>query len=74
MNPRRLPLMKDRKARVIFDELCCDHEITMELVEELIEVQRENLGRERQMGITQDFHATIGEFIDRRKEEQHVLD
>nr|VFK24950.1 MAG: hypothetical protein BECKMB1821G_GA0114241_101056 [Candidatus Kentron sp. MB]VFK30088.1 MAG: hypothetical protein BECKMB1821I_GA0114274_101347 [Candidatus Kentron sp. MB]VFK75051.1 MAG: hypothetical protein BECKMB1821H_GA0114242_101447 [Candidatus Kentron sp. MB] len=69
MKNRKLPLTEDHKARGILTELCNKHGITLYLVEELIEIQRSNLGRERQTGISADFSAAIAEFIEKRGEE-----
>nr|VFK65171.1 MAG: hypothetical protein BECKUNK1418G_GA0071005_105810 [Candidatus Kentron sp. UNK]VFK71320.1 MAG: hypothetical protein BECKUNK1418H_GA0071006_106010 [Candidatus Kentron sp. UNK] len=69
MRKRRLPLTEDPKAREILATSCSQHGITISLIEELIEIQRSNLGRERQTGISADFSAVIAEFIEQRGEE-----
>lgn len=69
---RELPLLKDRDAKKIFENLCQEHGVTVELIEGLIDIQRDNLGRGRQIGITQEFSALLSEFIDERKEADGV--
>lgn len=61
---QNLPLLTDLNARQILCELCREHEISVELLESLIEVQRQNLGRARQRGITQEFSAIFSAFVD----------
>ncbi|WFS63396.1 hypothetical protein LF599_04325 [Pseudodesulfovibrio thermohalotolerans] len=69
---RELPLLKDKKAKRIFEELCQQHGVTVELIEGLIDIQRDNLGRGRQIGITQEFSALFSEFIDEMKGAENV--
>lgn len=64
MSRRTLPILSDARSRQILKTLCRDHGLTLDLLAQLIEIQRENLGRGRQIGITQDFSATIAEFLD----------
>jgi hypothetical protein len=64
MAKRSLPLLSDPKAKDILKRLCKDHGITIALLSQLIEIQRENLGRARQVGITADFSAAIADFLD----------
>lgn len=69
MRRRDLPLLGDKKAKKILDDLCQEHGVAVSLIERLIDIQRDNLGRGRQLGITQEFSAAISEFIEERKEE-----
>lgn len=63
--PRRtLPLLADSKAKDILKRLCKEHGITMALLSQLIEIQRDNLGRARQIGIASDFSAAIADFLE----------
>lgn len=64
MSRRSLPLLTDKKARDVLKNLCKEHNITLELLHNLIEIQRDNLGRGRQFGITQEFSAVISDFIE----------
>ncbi|WP_248320820.1 DNA modification system-associated small protein [Caballeronia sp. Sq4a] len=64
MAKRSLPILSDGAAKKILRDLCKQHNVSLELVTQMIEIQRENLGRGRQIGITQDFSAAIAEFLD----------
>ena len=59
-----LPLLADAQAKNILAELCLQRGISVELVESLIEIQRDNLGKGRQRGISQEFSAAIAAFLD----------
>ncbi|QTO40863.1 DNA modification system-associated small protein [Desulfovibrio desulfuricans] len=59
-----LPLLADAQAKNILTELCLQRGISVELVERLIEIQRDNLGKGRQRGISQEFSAAIAAFLD----------
>lgn len=64
MARRTLPLLADPKSKAILKQLCLEHGVTMALLGQLIDIQRENLGRARQVGITADFSAAIAEFLE----------
>lgn len=64
MGNRSLPFLSDTAARKILKELCIQHKVSIDLLTQMIEIQRENLGRARQIGITQEFSAAIAEFLD----------
>ena len=64
MAKRSLPMLTDPKAKKILKSLCEEHNVSLELFTQMVEIQRENLGRARQIGITQDFSAVIAEFLD----------
>ncbi len=68
MKRRNLPLLGDKKAKKILKQLCQEHGVAVSLIEQLIDIQRDNLGRGRQLGITQEFSAAISEFLEERKE------
>lgn len=63
MSTSDLPILNGR-PRHILEELCREHGITLELLEQLLEIQRTNLGRGRQLGIGQEFSAALSEFLD----------
>jgi len=69
-NRRSLPLLEDSKAKAILQKLCLEHGISLELLRNLIEIQRDNLGRSQQFGISQEFSAVISDFIEQREESQ----
>jgi hypothetical protein len=64
MAKRVLPVMADDQAKRIIKDLCKHHSISLELLNQMVEIQRENLGRGRQIGISQDFSAAIADFLD----------
>jgi hypothetical protein len=53
----------------VVKNVCADHLIDLRLLEDLIGIQRDNLGRGRQMGITQEFSAAISDFLERQGED-----
>ena len=63
-----LPLLNDPKARSILEELCNEHGITVELLEKLLSLQRNHLGKARQRGIAGDFSAILQDFLEERME------
>ncbi len=64
MGRRSLPILNDQQSRQVLRELCKKHNLALSLVTELIEIQRSNLGRGRQIGISQEFNAALAEFLD----------
>jgi hypothetical protein len=64
MAKRILPMFGDPKSKKILKGLCEKHNLSIEFLNQMIEIQRDNLGRQRQIGITQEFSAAIAEFID----------
>lgn len=70
MTRRALPLLADRKAKNILQGLCQEHNISLDLLRNLIEIQRDNLGRSHQFGISQEFSAAISDFIENQAEVQ----
>jgi hypothetical protein len=60
----RLPILENPEAKKILKELCKTHKLSMDLLVAMIGIQRENLGRGRQVGITQDFSAAIADFLE----------
>ena len=64
MARRTLPILADPRAKDILKRLCKEHGINMTLLGQLIEIQRDNLGRARQVGIASDFSAAIADFLE----------
>jgi hypothetical protein len=63
--PRRmLPILSNTDAKKILKDLCKDHGVSMTLLVQMIDIQRDNLGRGRQNGITHDFSAAIADFLE----------
>jgi len=69
MTKRTLPMLSDVKARKILKSLCAEHNVSLELFTQMVEIQRDNLGRGRQIGISQDFSAVIAEFLESSRSE-----
>lgn len=66
MAKRKLPIIDDAESRKILRDLCKTHNLSLDLVVEMVEIQRDNLGRGRQLGITQEFSAAIAEFLEKQ--------
>jgi hypothetical protein len=64
MAKRTLPILADPQSKKILKALCQQHRVSIDLFTQMLEIQRENLGRGKQIGITQDFSAAIAEFLD----------
>lgn len=64
MKPKDLPIFTDPKARSVLDHACKKHGVSIPLLRELLEIQRDNSGRGRQTGITEDFDTCLVEFIE----------
>lgn len=69
MAKRTLPILSDPQAKKILKALCAQHNVSLDLFAQMVEIQRENLGRGKQIGITQDFSAAIAEFLDSARSE-----
>jgi hypothetical protein len=67
MARRRLPIIDDPDSKKILRRLCKTHNLSLELVIQMVEIQRDNLGRGRQVGITQEFSAAIAEFLETQR-------
>jgi hypothetical protein len=67
MAKRTLPILSDPDAKKILRGLCKDHNLSMDLLSQMIEIQRDNLGKGRQIGITQDFSAALADFLESQK-------
>jgi hypothetical protein len=68
MAKRTLPMLADPEAKKILKDLCKTHQLSMELLTAMLNIQRENLGRGRQMGITQEFSAEIADFLESQRQ------
>lgn len=68
MARRALPIISDPQSKAILKALCREHGLTLDLLTQLVEIQRENLGRGRQIGISQDFSAALAEFLESQAE------
>ena len=69
MAKRTLPILTDSQAKKILKSLCSQHNVSIDLFTQMVEIQRENLGRGKQIGIAQDFSAAIAEFLDGTRSE-----
>ena len=68
-----LPLLTDERAREILEGICRDHNLSLDLISKLIDIQRDNLGRGRQTGISSEFSAAISEFAEEQMENANAL-
>lgn len=67
MPRKNLPMLADPEAKKILRDLCKTHDLSMALLESMLNIQRDNLGRGRQVGITQDFSAEIADFLESQR-------
>jgi len=67
MPRKNLPMLADPEAKRILRDLCETHSLSMALLESMLNIQRDNLGRGRQVGITQDFSAEIADFLEAQR-------
>jgi len=64
MKPKELPLFRDPEARSVLKKACAEHQITMELMRDLVEVQGDFAGSGRPKGIRAEFESCFAAFID----------
>lgn len=55
-----LPLWADSDAREVLEEICARHKVPIEVVTELVAVQRERQHQERAHGINMRFEEILG--------------
>lgn len=55
-----LPLWADTGARKVLEEICATHKIPIEVITELVVVQRERQHQERAHGINMRFEEILG--------------
>lgn len=64
MKPKDLALFRDSKARAALEESSKKHRITVHLLEQLLDIQRQYAGSGRQAGITSEFDSVLGDFLE----------
>jgi hypothetical protein len=64
MKAKKLPLFQQPDARRVLNEACIRHGITLKLLQDLIDVQRDYMGSGRREGITTDLDTALGEHIE----------
>lgn len=64
MAKRKLPILSEAKSRAVIRAICKRHGVSIELLQQMVEIQREHLGRGKQIGISQDFSAAIADFLE----------
>lgn len=65
MKTKELPIFKIPEAKEVLQSACRSHKVTLTLLKELIECQRDYLGKGRQMGITAELDTLFAEFLER---------
>jgi hypothetical protein len=65
MKSKELPIFREPDAKASLTVACRSKKVTLTLLRELVDIQREYLGSGRQMGITQEFDAVLAEFLER---------
>lgn len=64
MKAKELPLFRDPRAKKKLQEICAKHEITPQLLANLIEVERDHMGMGRAEGITGAIEDCVKDFIE----------
>ena len=64
MKQREIPLFRNRDARKVLEEACRRQNVSMQLLRDLLEVQRSYAGSARQAGITSEFDQQFDAFLD----------
>jgi hypothetical protein len=59
-----LPLWTDSEAQVVLDELCEQHGVPRDVLEELVGIVRDRLHQERRRGINDAFAEVLGRMDD----------
>lgn len=64
MKKREIPLFRNREARRVIEEACQRQNVSLQLLLDLLEVQRSYAGSARQAGITAEFDGRFDAVID----------
>ena len=64
MKAKKLPLFQQPDARRVLNESCQRHSISLKLLQDLIDVQRDYMGSGRREGITTDLDTVFVEYIE----------
>ena len=64
MKAKKLPLFQQPDARRVLNESCVRHSVSLKLLQDLIDVQRDYMGSGRREGITTDLDTVFGEYVD----------
>lgn len=54
-----LPLWQDKHVNKILEELCKKHSVSMEVLKELVDIERQNQHKNMAYGIYDDFDNTL---------------
>jgi len=63
MKTKDLPIFRDRAPKKVLEEACSARGLTLDLLRQLVEIQRQYLGMGSKVGITSDFDACIADFL-----------
>lgn len=63
MRRKELPIFRG-DAKKLVEQSCARHGVTIALLQDLMNVQRDYLGSGRQMGISEEFESQISSYID----------
>jgi hypothetical protein len=70
MKRKELPLFHNAPAKKVLSDACKANGIKLELLRDLLEIQREFTGSARQNGITNAFDACLNTYVDQEREEE----
>ena len=69
MRAKRLPIFCQSDARRVVEDACNEHGISPNLLEELVELERDHVGMARREGITDGLDAILGEHLKEAEEQ-----
>lgn len=64
MKPKDLPLFRNKDAKKALEETCSKHGVSIDLLQQLLEVQRKYAGSGRALGISAEYESCIADFLD----------
>jgi hypothetical protein len=64
MKPRDLPVFRNEAALKLLKQTASKHGVTVQLLRDLLEIQRNYTGSGRQLGITSEFSSCLAEFLE----------
>lgn len=64
MKPKDLPLFRNREAKRVLADACREQGVSIDLLQQLLEIERTYSGKGNSLGITAEFEAAIADFLD----------
>lgn len=64
MKAKKLPLFQQPEAKRVLSESCKRHNVSLSLLQALIDVQRDYMGSGRREGITSDLDTVFADYVE----------